>query len=65
MKIGIVGAGKIGGLIGTFWSRAGHAVMFASRHPESLADLVKMKGSERFSDFLPVESLRGRQPNPA
>lgn len=31
----------------------------------TLADLVKMKGSERFSDFLPVESLRGRQPNPA
>jgi predicted dinucleotide-binding enzyme len=41
MKIGIVGAGKIGGLLGTLWSRAGHDVMFASRHPESLADLVK------------------------
>jgi 8-hydroxy-5-deazaflavin:NADPH oxidoreductase len=41
MKIGIVGAGNIGGLVGTLWSRAGHEVMFASRHPERLADLVK------------------------
>lgn len=41
MKIGIVGAGKIGGLIGTLWSRAGHEVMFSSRHPESLTDLVE------------------------
>jgi predicted dinucleotide-binding enzyme len=44
MKIGIVGAGKIGGLLGTLWSRAGHDVMLASRHPESLADLVKAAG---------------------
>ena len=44
MKIGIVGAGKIGGLIGTLWSRAGHEVMFASRHPQALADLVKAAG---------------------
>ena len=44
MKIGIVGAGKIGGLIGALWSRAGHDVMFASRHPESLADLVEAAG---------------------
>ena len=41
MKIGIVGSGQIGGLVGTLWLRAGHEVMFASRHPESLADLVE------------------------
>lgn len=44
MKIGVVGSGKIGGLIGTLWSRAGHQVMFASRHPETLAGLVKAAG---------------------
>ncbi|WP_404713708.1 NAD(P)-binding domain-containing protein [Sphingomonas sp. MMS24-J13] len=44
MKIGIVGAGKIGGLIGTLWSRSGHDVMFASRHPESLSELVEAAG---------------------
>ena len=44
MKIGIVGSGNIGGLVGTLWSRAGHEVMFASRHPESLTDLVVAAG---------------------
>jgi predicted dinucleotide-binding enzyme len=44
MKIGIVGAGKIGGLIGTLWSRAGHEVLFSSRHPESLGELVEAAG---------------------
>lgn len=45
MKIGIVGAGRIGGLIGTLWSRAGHEVLFSSRHHESLGDLVKAAGN--------------------
>jgi predicted dinucleotide-binding enzyme len=45
MKVGIVGAGRIGGLIGTLWSRAGHEVLFSSRHPESLGDLVEAAGN--------------------
>ena len=45
MRIGIVGAGRIGGLIGTLWSRAGHEVLFSSRHPESLHGLVEAAGS--------------------
>jgi predicted dinucleotide-binding enzyme len=36
MKIGIVGSGKIGGLLGTLWSKAGHDVLFSSRPPETL-----------------------------
>ncbi len=31
MKIGIIGAGKIGGGLGKRWLKAGHEVMFASR----------------------------------
>jgi 8-hydroxy-5-deazaflavin:NADPH oxidoreductase len=31
MKIGIVGAGKVGGGLGSVWVRAGHEVMFSSR----------------------------------
>ncbi|WP_114210795.1 NADPH-dependent F420 reductase [Acidisarcina polymorpha] len=45
MKIGVVGSGRIGGLIGTLWSRAGHEVLFSSRHPESLAALVEAAGN--------------------
>jgi predicted dinucleotide-binding enzyme len=44
MKIGIVGSGQIGGLIGKLWSQAGHAVLFSSRHPEHLAALVEQAG---------------------
>ncbi|MGH6727902.1 MAG: NADPH-dependent F420 reductase [Pseudolabrys sp.] len=39
-KIGIIGSGKIGGTIGGLWVKAGHPVMFSSRHPEELKDLV-------------------------
>jgi predicted dinucleotide-binding enzyme len=44
MKIGIVGSGQIGGLIGKLWSQAGHEVLFSSRHPENLAELVEQAG---------------------
>lgn len=31
-KIGIIGAGKVGSALGTVWAKAGHPVMFSSRH---------------------------------
>jgi hypothetical protein len=34
MRIGIVGSGKVGGTLGAVWVRAGHDVMFSSRHIE-------------------------------
>jgi predicted dinucleotide-binding enzyme len=39
-KIGMVGAGREGGALGTLFVKAGHPVMFSSRHPERLKDLV-------------------------
>ena len=36
MKIGIVGAGKMGGGLAELWAKAGHEVMLSSRHPEEL-----------------------------
>ena len=44
MKIGIIGSGNIGGNLGIHWAHAGHQVMFSSRHPEQLTDLVKQAG---------------------
>ena len=35
MTIGIIGSGNVGGALGTRWARAGHAVVFGSRKPES------------------------------
>ncbi len=40
LPIGIIGSGHIGGTIGGLWVRAGHPVLFSSRHPEQLKDLV-------------------------
>ncbi len=40
LRIGIIGSGKIGGTIGGLWVKAGHSVLFSSRHPEELKDLV-------------------------
>jgi predicted dinucleotide-binding enzyme len=40
MKIGVVGSGRLGGTVGGLWVKAGHQVLFSSRHPEELKDLV-------------------------
>jgi len=43
-KIGSVGAGRMGGALGALFVKAGHPVMFSSRHPENLKDLVTRLG---------------------
>lgn len=40
LKIGTIGAGRVGGTLGTLWVKAGYPVMFSSRHPENLKDIV-------------------------
>jgi len=40
VKIGIIGSGNIGSTVGTLWVKAGHPVLFSSRHPEELKPLV-------------------------
>jgi predicted dinucleotide-binding enzyme len=44
IKIGVIGAGHIGGAIGGLWTKAGHPVFFSSRHPEELQDLAARLG---------------------
>jgi len=39
-KIGMIGSGRMGGTLGAAWVKAGHPVMFSSRHPETLKDMV-------------------------
>jgi predicted dinucleotide-binding enzyme len=40
LPIGTIGAGHIGSTIGGLWVKNGHKVLFSSRHPEGLKDLV-------------------------
>ncbi|MFS4446543.1 NADPH-dependent F420 reductase [Maribacter sp. 2307UL18-2] len=44
MKIGVIGSGNIGGNLGKHWAKAGHEVLFSSRHPEELGSLVQEAG---------------------
>ncbi len=44
-KIGIVGSGRIGGNLGILLARAGYEVLFSSRHPDTLTELVKTAGT--------------------
>ena len=44
LHIGVIGSGHIGGTIGGLWVKDGHKVLFSSRHPEELKDLVTELG---------------------
>src|SRR5579864_5888199 len=44
LKIGMIGSGNEGGALGTIYAKLGHPVMFSSRHPEELKDLVAAAG---------------------
>jgi len=44
LQIGIIGAGREGGALGTLLVKAGHPVMFSSRHPDELKGLVEGLG---------------------
>ena len=46
IPIGTIGAGHIGSTIGGLWIKSGHKVMFSSRHPEELKDLVASLGPQ-------------------
>lgn len=43
-RIGVIGAGWLGGTVARQWVLAGHEVMFSSRHPEELKKTIKDLG---------------------
>jgi len=45
LRIGIVGAGRIGGNLAALWVKAGHEVLVSSRHPAQLEPLCKELGA--------------------
>jgi predicted dinucleotide-binding enzyme len=54
MRIGILGAGRIGGTLGRLWIDGGHDVLVSSRHPESITDLPagKLRRAAEFGDVV-------------
>ena len=57
MKIGIVGAGMIGGTVGKLWHEAGHEVYFGTRHPEAVRKLAGQLGT-RAHAVSPLEAAQ-------
>src|SRR6476661_4925803 len=55
MRIGVIGAGSLGGTVGSVLVKAGHEVKFSSRHPEELAAMVRELGP-RASTGTPREA---------
>jgi len=45
MRFGIIGAGWFGGTVGRQWVKAGHDVLFSSRHPGRFSELPRELGS--------------------
>jgi predicted dinucleotide-binding enzyme len=44
LKIGVIGAGRIGGTLASLWVKAGHEVLVSSRHPAELEGLARSLG---------------------
>ena len=40
LRVGVIGSGHIGGAIGGLWVKTGHSVLFSSRRPDEIKDLV-------------------------
>src|SRR5262245_36379918 len=55
MRVGIVGAGKIGSTLAKLWTSAGHAVLLSSRHPQDIQPLVASLGA-RASSGTPADA---------
>src|SRR5690348_6616710 len=73
MRIGIIGSGRLGGTIGSLWVKARHPVLFSSRHPDELKDMVAklgplakagaVKEAIAFGDALLIAMPYGALPN--
>jgi len=57
LKIGLIGSGRQGGALGLQWAKAGHEILFSSRHPETLKDLVAQAGPKAKAG-LPEDAAR-------
>jgi predicted dinucleotide-binding enzyme len=57
MRIGVIGAGWLGGTVGRAWVAAGHDVMLATRHPDRLRASLRDVGP-RVSAGTALEAAR-------
>lgn len=59
LKIGIIGAGNMGGPLGLAWAAAGHQVLWASRNPGELMPLVQQAAPRASAGYAAAAAYFG------
>ena len=59
MRIGIIGSGTMGGPIGLLWAEAGHQVLYSSRNPDQLMDLVQSAAPRASAGYADAAAFFG------
>ena len=59
MRLGIIGSGNMGGPIGLLWAEAGHRVLFSSRNPDELMDLVRIAAPRASAGYTDAAASSG------
>lgn len=59
LRIGIIGAGNMGGPLGVAWAKAGHQVLWASRNPGELMPLVQQAAPRASAGYADAAAYFG------
>ena len=59
MRVGIIGSGTMGGAIGLLWAEAGHQILFASRNPDQLMELVQSAAPRASAGYADAAAFFG------
>ena len=59
LRIGIIGSGAMGGPLGLLWAEAGHQVLYSSRNPDQLMDLVRSAGPRASAGYPDAAAFFG------
>ena len=59
LRIGIIGSGTMGGALGLLWAEAGHQILFSSRNPDELMDLVQSAAPRASAGFADAAAFFG------
>jgi predicted dinucleotide-binding enzyme len=59
LRIGIIGSGAMGAPLGLLWAEAGHQVLFSSRNPNELMDLVQQAAPRASAGYADAAAYFG------
>ena len=59
LRIGVIGAGSMGAPMGLHWAEAGHQILFASRNPQELMELVQSAAPRASAGYADAAAFFG------